>query len=124
MLQAARRADRWRDVGRSRHLRRRERPPKPLHHVVEAVELLPDLPDHPEAGVADGVLPNLLGEDDVARLLPGSQEPPLLDPAVELADGASLRPGEVGAAGRVKGRDLPLQDRGRHLEPSHQHTAA
>ena len=80
---------------------RREPPSEPLHHVAEAVEFVPEPPDHPQARVADGG-PRNLSAKRRRQPVPGSQAPPV-DPAVEFADGAPLRPCEVGAADPAKG---------------------
>jgi hypothetical protein len=60
-------------------------------------EVAPDQADHREAGdLAQLILTPLLCEDDVAGLLPRSEQAAVLDPPVELAEQSELRPSPVG----------------------------
>jgi hypothetical protein len=58
----------------------------------------PTRPNDAPPLVADGIFPALRGEDGVTGVLPRHQQPPVLDPPVELPDEAVLLPREVGAA--------------------------
>ncbi len=87
---------------------------------------MPHPAGHAEFGSADAVLAHLLGEHDVTRRLPRPQETAVLDLTVELADGAKVRPAEVGAADEVAGPvgDLPLEHRPGQARPHDRHPAA
>jgi hypothetical protein len=87
-----------------------ERPAQALGHRGEVVDVGPDPADHPQVAVADLVFAQLLGHHDVGRVLTRLQQSPVLDQAVELADGAQLRPAEVDLQHPPVALDPPLQD--------------
>jgi len=72
---------------------------RPAHALTDPTgdgEIRPGPSNDFPAFVPDGVLPLLLLEDRVTWILARTQEAPVLDAAVELADDASVLPGEVG----------------------------
>src|SRR5690348_2723245 len=69
-------------------------PPDPDCRVRGMVIVGPDDPDHAEVGdLAELVFALLLLEHDLAGILPGFEQPSVLDLAVELAEQPVLGPG-------------------------------
>src|SRR5207253_552126 len=91
-----------------------------------SVEVAPDPTGHLPTVVADLVLADLLVEHDPAWVLARPQRPAVLDPTVELADGALLSPAEVAAGdlASVRVAQLHLKVWSRETQSLQQHAAA
>src|SRR3954471_21451327 len=93
-------------------------------HCLERLEIGPGPPGDAPILVADGVLTPLLRDGGLPGILAGRQQPAVLDQAVELADGAVLRPPEVAVVDAEPRGDRHLQHRRGQPQPAHADTAA